>query len=117
MKKEQTEMKKSLITAFALAAFGISAVPAYAEDARHPKSEAQKSYAAKGEVVAVDKASGKVKLKHEAIAELAWPAMTMFFAVADKAQLDALATGDHVEFQFVKANVGAPMITQIKPVK
>lgn len=110
-------MKKSLITAFALAAFGIAVVPGYADDARRPKAEAQKSYAAKGEVVAVDRAAGKVKLKHEAIAELEWPAMTMFFAVADKAQLDALAAGSRVEFQFVKANGSAPLITQIKPVK
>jgi Cu(I)/Ag(I) efflux system protein CusF len=110
-------MKKFLITALAFAAFGIAAVPAYADDAHHPKTEAQKSYAAKGEVIAVDKAAGKVKLKHEAIAELEWPAMTMFFAVADKAQLDVLAAGARVEFQFVKANGGAPLITQIKPVK
>lgn len=110
-------MKKVLITAFALAMFGIAAVPGYAGDTQHPKAEAQKSYTARGEVVAVDKAAGKVKLKHEAIAELEWPAMTMFFAVADKAQLNALAVGSRVEFQFVKANGGAPLITQIKPVK
>lgn len=110
-------MKKVLITAFVLAMFGIAAVPAYAENALDPKAVAQKSYAAQGEVVAVDKAAGKVKLKHEAIAELEWPAMTMFFAVADKAQLDALAAGSRVEFQFVKVNGGAPLITQIKPVK
>jgi Cu(I)/Ag(I) efflux system protein CusF len=110
-------MKKTLITALALAAFGIAAVPGYADDAHHPKTEAQKNYAAKGEVIAVDKAAGKVKLKHEAIAELEWPAMTMFFAVADKTQLDALEAGARVEFQFVKANGGAPLIMQIKPVK
>lgn len=110
-------MKKSLITVFALAMFGIAAVPGYADDAHHPKTEAQKSYAAKGEVIAVDKAAGKVKLKHEAIAELEWPAMTMFFTVADKTQLDAVKAGDQVEFEFVKANGGAPLITRIKPVK
>lgn len=112
-----TEMKKVLITAFVLAMFGIAAVPAYADDTRHPKAEAQKSYAAKGEVVAVDKAAGKVKLKHEAIAELEWPAMTMFFAVADKAQLDTLRAGARVEFQFVKVSGSAPLITEIKTAK
>jgi Cu(I)/Ag(I) efflux system protein CusF len=110
-------MKKSLITAFALAMFGIAAVPGYADDAHHPKTEAQKSYAAKGEVIDVDKAAGKVKLKHEAIAELEWPAMTMFFGVADKAQLDAVKAGDQVQFEFKKANGGAPLIMQIKLVK
>jgi len=92
-------------------------MPVYANDAHHPKAEAQKSYAVKGEVVAVDKPAGKVKLKHEAIPELDWPAMTMFFPVADKSQLDAVEVGNQVEFQFVKANGGAPLITQIKSMK
>lgn len=110
-------MKKVLITAFALAAFGIAVVPGYADDARQPRAEAQKSYAAKGEVVAVDKAAGKVKLRHEAVPELKWPAMTMFFAVADKARLDTLKAGARVEFQFVKVGGSAPLITEIKPAK
>lgn len=110
-------MKKVLITVFALVAFGVATAPGYADDSHHPQAEAQKSYAVKGEVVAVDKATGKVQLKHEAIPELEWPAMTMFFPVADKSQLDAVKTGDQVEFQFVKANGGAPLITQIKSVK
>lgn len=43
--------------------------------------------------------------------------MTMFFSVTDKSQLDAVEVGDQVEFWFVKANGGAPLITQIKTVK
>ena len=66
---------------------------------------------------AVHITAGKVTLKHEAVAELKWPAMTMFFTVADKAQLNAVDVGTRVEFQFVKVNGGAPLITQIKPVK
>ncbi|OGV73533.1 MAG: cation transporter [Methylophilales bacterium RIFCSPHIGHO2_02_FULL_57_10] len=110
-------MKKVLISVVAFAVLGIAVTPIYADDAHHPKTEAQKSYAVKGEVVAVDKAAGRVKLKHEAVPELDWPAMTMFFPVADKSQLDAVKAGDQVEFQFVKANGGAPLITQIKSVK
>lgn len=110
-------MKKFMISVVTLAILGIAVTPIYANDAHHPKAEAQKSYTVKGEVVAVDKASGKVRLKHEAIPELDWPAMTMFFAVADKLQLDALEVGNQVEFQFVKANGGAPLITQIKSVR
>lgn len=110
-------MKIFFITTLALAAFSITVMPGYADDTHHPKAEAQKSYAAKGEVVTVDKAAGKVKLKHEAIAELEWPAMTMFFAVADKAQLDTLEAGARVEFQFVKVSGSAPLITEIKPAK
>lgn len=110
-------MKKVLISAVVFALLGIAVTPIYADDAHHPKAEAQKKYTVKGEVVAVDKAVGKVKLKHEAIPELDWPAMTMFFPVADKSQLDALKVGDQVEFQFVKTNGGEPLITQIKPLK
>jgi len=110
-------MKKTLISVVAFAILGIAVMPIYANDDHHPKAEVQKSYIVKGEVVVVDKAAGKVKLKHEAVPELDWPAMTMFFPVADKSQLDAVKTGDQVEFQFVKANGGAPLITQIKSLK
>lgn len=63
------------------------------------------------------KAAGKIKLKHEAIPELDWPAMTMFFSVADKSQLETLHIGDKVEFQLMKSNDGALQITQIKSIK
>jgi len=92
-------MKRFFIIIFSCIAFGGVAIPVYANDAHHTKTELQKSYAVKGEVVVVDKAAGKVKLKHEAIPELDWPAMTMFFSVADKSQLETLHIGDKVEFQ------------------
>ena len=110
-------MKRILFSVVALAMLSIAATPIYANDAHPPKVEAQKNYIAKGEVVAIDKAAGKVKLKHEAIPELDWPAMTMFFPVAEKAQLDAVKFGDHVKFQFVNANGSGPLITHIGSVK
>jgi len=110
-------MKRFLIITLACIAFGATTMPIYANDAHYPQADVQKSYTVKGEVVAIDKAAGKVKLKHEPVPELDWPAMTMFFAVVDKSQLDALEVGNHVEFQFVKANNGAPQITQINAVK
>ena len=110
-------MKRFLMSALACAAFGTTAMPVYADDAHHLKAEAQKSYAVKGEVLAVDKAAGKVQLKHEAIPELGWPAMTMFFPVADKAQLHTLKVGDRVQFRFVQTDDGGPLITQIKAAK
>lgn len=104
------------MVAATIAAFSITTLPVQADDSHHPKAVAQKSYAVQGEVVAVDKTAGKVKLKHEAVPELDWPAMTMFFPVADKAQLDALKAGDQVDFEFVK-NDNGPLITQIKAAK
>lgn len=112
-------MKQSMMITLACSLLGATAMTAYAseEHHQHAMAEAQKSHAVKGEVVVVDKAAAKVKLKHEAVPELKWPAMTMFFAVADKAQLEALKPGDKVRFEFVETSDGAPLITQIKPVK
>ncbi|WP_246590992.1 copper-binding protein [Georgfuchsia toluolica] len=103
---------------FACALFGATATSVYAGDGHHhAMAEAQKSHAVKGEVVAVDKAASKVKLKHAAVPELKWPAMTMFFAVTDKSQLEGLNAGDRVSFEFIEASDGAPLITHIKPLK
>lgn len=55
-----------------------------------------------GMVDAVDKTKGIVTLSHEPIASLGWPAMTMDFAVDDKALFRKLVMGKKVQFQFVK---------------
>lgn len=110
-------MKTYLIMIITCVSFGLLTMTTYANDATQTSTDVQKSYAAKGEVVAIDKVAVKVKLKHEAIPELNWPAMTMFFSVADKSQLDALAVGNKVEFQLVKTSSGMPIITQIKAIK
>lgn len=109
-------MKTSTNVMIACALFGAAATSIYAaEEHHHAMAAAQgMSYAATGEVVAVDQAAGKVKLKHSAIPELSWPAMTMFFSVADRARLDALKVGDRVEFKFVKVDGDSPRITRIK---
>lgn len=107
-------MKKILTLAAALLALGIATLPASAEPASQTK--AQKSYRVKGEVVAVDRAASKVKLKHEEVPELQWPRMTMDFAVANTKLLDALQPGRKGEFQFELAG-GAARITGFTPAK
>ena len=109
-------MKKLLICMF-VAVLSIAAALVYANDAHHQATDDQKSYSAKGEVIAVDSALSKVKLKHDPVPELKWPGMTMFFNVADKSLLDTVKTGDQVEFEFVKVDGGGPLITKIKPLK
>lgn len=109
-------MKKLLICIFVVI-LSIAAAPVYANDAHHQAADNQKSYSVKGEVVAVDSALSKVKLKHDPVPELKWPGMTMFFNVADKSLLDTVKTGDQVEFEFVKVDGGGPLITKIKPLK
>jgi Cu(I)/Ag(I) efflux system protein CusF len=53
-------------------------------------------------VVSVDKASGKVKLQHEAIPALGWGAMTMDFKVTDKSVLEKVKKGEQIEFTLIK---------------
>jgi Cu(I)/Ag(I) efflux system protein CusF len=61
---------------------------------------------ATGVVKAIDPASGKVTLAHEAIKSLNWPAMTMNFAVTDKALFDKLTVGKKVEVELIKQGSG-----------
>jgi Cu(I)/Ag(I) efflux system protein CusF len=109
-------MKKFMMI-IACMTFGLVTTAAYADDVTQTSSNIQKSYSAKGAIVAIDKVAVKVKLKHEAIPELNWPAMTMFFSVSDKAQLNDLAIGNKVEFQLVKTSSGMPLITKINALK
>lgn len=110
-------MRKNLIVVFACAVLGSAAMPALAADSQLPKAAAQKSYVVQGVVVSVDLAGSRVQLKHAAVADLKWPAMTMFFAVADKAQLHGVKSGDKVEARFVPRSGSAPLINSITPVK
>ncbi len=47
---------------------------------------------------AVNTVSGKVQIAHEAIADLGWPPMTMWFALHDPIPQD-LKVGDAVRFE------------------
>ncbi len=66
----------------------------------------------KGEVVKVDKAAGKVTLKHGPIKNLDMEPMTMVFRVADPAMLDRMKAGDRIEFEADRVN-GAITITKV----
>ncbi|MGY3869027.1 copper-binding protein [Aeromonas crassostreae] len=52
----------------------------------------------KGIISRIDEASGKVGIKHETIANLKMPPMTMVFVAADPAQLKGLKVGDAIHF-------------------
>ena len=66
----------------------------------------------KGEVVKVDKAAGKVTLKHGPIKKLDMDGMTMVFRVADPAMLDTMKAGDKIEFEADRVN-GAITVTKV----
>ena len=68
-----------------------------------------------GEVRKVDKAQGKVTIKHGEIKNLDMPPMTMVFVVKDKSVLDTLKVGDKVKFVAGKDG-GTYTVTEIKVV-
>lgn len=65
------------------------------------------------EVKKVDKAAGKLTLKHEAIRKFDMAGMTMAFRVAEPAMLDAIAVGDRVRFVPDRRN-GQFVITRVE---
>jgi Cu/Ag efflux protein CusF len=66
-----------------------------------------------GEVTAIDAAAGKVTLKHQAIAEAHWPAMTMAFT-ASPAIVAKAKVGEQVAFD-LKLGAAGGEITDIQP--
>jgi len=57
-----------------------------------------------GEVTKVDKAAGKVTLKHGEIKNLDMPAMSMVFRAKDSKLIDGLVVGDKIRFTAEKIN-------------
>ena len=70
-----------------------------------------------GEVRKVDKASGKITLKHGEIRNLDMPPMTMVFGVKDKALLDKVKKGDKVKFAADKDKAGDLIVTALEAQK
>ena len=68
---------------------------------------------ATAEVRRIDKAAGKVALKHGEIKNLDMPPMSMVFQVREPAQLDALQVGQKVRFQAVQDR-GAYWVVKIE---
>ncbi|WP_334118578.1 copper-binding protein [Limnobacter sp.] len=68
---------------------------------------------ADGEIRKINKATGKVTLKHGEIKSVEMPPMTMVFGVADKAMLEGLKEGDKVKFD-VKQDGSNYTVTEIK---
>ncbi len=69
-----------------------------------------------GEVRKIDKAQGRVTLKHGAIKTLDMPPMTRVFQVKDAAMLDKVQAGDKVRFQAEKVASGY-VVTAIESAK
>jgi Cu(I)/Ag(I) efflux system periplasmic protein CusF len=91
-------MQHQILNIFTAIAFAsIASTGAIAAD--KPAMLAQAGTAlADGEVRKIDKAQGKITLKHGEIKNLDMPPMTMVFKVKDAAMLESVKQGDKVGF-------------------
>lgn len=109
----------ALFTAAVLAATASSFALAATDAPAGGSANASAAVAAKltaGEVRKVDAEQGKVTIKHEAIANLEMPAMTMVFKAGKPELLKNLQAGDKIEFR-AESVAGAFVVTDIKPIK
>jgi Cu(I)/Ag(I) efflux system protein CusF len=90
----EANMKRITI---ALVAALLSLSSALADDAHHKQAPL-----AQGEIRKVDKAAGKITLKHGPIPSIDMPAMTMAYQIKDAKMLGSLKAGDKVLFQAEK---------------
>lgn len=81
-----------------------------------PESGHATAHTGKGVVKWVDAASGEIDLRHEPIASLKWPAMTMSFKARDPELLKGLKEGDRVDFDIMKIG-NEYEIVRIQPAK
>ena len=88
-------------------------------DSHHPAGSggaSVKAAASEGTVKKIDKAAGKITIKHGPLASLNMPPMTMVFRVSDPAMLDQVKAGEKVSF--TAENVGdALTVTALEPAK
>ncbi|MGH9678456.1 MAG: copper-binding protein [Candidatus Acidiferrales bacterium] len=75
--------------------------------------DATSSSMTSGEVKKIDKDAGKITIKHDPIANLGMPGMTMLFHVKDPAMLDQVKEGDKIKFTAERAD-GALTVTKIE---
>ena len=69
-----------------------------------------------GQVTKVDKAQGKLTLRHSPIKHLDMDSMTMVFRVQDPKMLDTVKVGDKVKFEADRVN-GQITVTKMEKAK
>jgi Cu(I)/Ag(I) efflux system periplasmic protein CusF len=79
-------------------------------------SQASAAPLAEGEVRKVDRAAGKITIKHGPIKSIDMPPMTMVFQVKDRTLLDKVKDGEKVRFA-AEEKGGAYIVTAIEPAK
>jgi Cu(I)/Ag(I) efflux system periplasmic protein CusF len=77
-----------------------------------PMASSKMSHEAVGIIKDVNTTSGKVLIAHEAIADLSWPPMTMWFPLRDPLPKD-LKAGDAVRFELMQGEKKQWVIVRI----
>lgn len=111
-------MKKVMLVTLVLSVLSTAAISSYAmekmEMPMHAKATASsKLIKGKGQVVLISQDKKMVTLKHDPIAAIQWPAMTMAFKVKNSAVLAKTKVGDKVSFTLVPDGKDY-MVTSIK---
>ena len=112
-------MKTALFTLFASLVVALPAAaqaPGSGHDTHHVAAASAPAASAAdltaGEVRKVDKAAGKVTIKHEELKNLEMPPMTMVFSVRDPLWLDQLKAGDRIRFKAARSE-GKYTVTEL----
>jgi len=93
----------------------VSAQAPAADHSAHHGTAADAAELASGEVRRIDKAQGKITLRHGEIKSLDMPPMSMVFRMRDPVALDGVKVGDQVLFTAIKDADGSYVVTAIKP--
>ena len=109
MKAISTTLQAAILAVACLAGAPAMAQHSDADHAQH----AAVADTADGEIKKVDKASGKLTIKHGELKNLGMGAMTMVFRAKDAAMLDKVKAGDKVRFTVESAN-GAMTVTALE---
>ncbi len=114
--------RNSILMAVSILGAGL-AFQASADGTHHPQTETTPVAAAalaaaltEGEVRKVDKAAGKVTIKHGPMPKFDMPGMTMVYRLKDKAMLEQLKPGDKIKFDADGVG-GAFTVTRLEKVK
>ncbi|MBV0881397.1 copper-binding protein [Noviherbaspirillum sp. L7-7A] len=103
---------KTVVQAAFLAALAVSSLSTSHAQPAEPGTTAADTMSA-GEIKKVDKAAGKITIKHGPLSNIGMDAMTMVFRVKDPSMLDQVKAGDHIRFIAEQPN-GQLTVTQME---
>lgn len=115
MKAFSITLQAAVLSAACLAGAPAMAQHAGADHAQHGAATAA-AETTDGEIRKVDKASGKLTIKHGELKNLGMGAMTMVFRTRDAAMLDKVKAGDKIRFTADNVN-GALTVTSLEVVQ